>query len=519
MVYRSTPGGRSSGTVSVLCRGQTEIRSRRPNSSAIAVRHDRYIWRAPRDAREPLPIDRSVRFDVYTAADGIRRFVPCPEDGLDGYVARAFQYGHSLLARDRNFDWCRWCEYLVGKLAYDRLLHVQERVRRTFNSADSLKIETTFREPMGRSNLLPEKLGRSAAGAGQSWTIDRLLDEGRRAAQEDGVQSPTGADAVNYGLFAAARLNPLRIGERRQVSALMRMALYDFSHIESQITPAEREEVWQRFHDLIRLHLNDELEIFQGWLAGGSSNVIKAIANQRDGSGQRMPQPVVKRALHDLGWRGYERVAECLEVFARAFARSLQGRLRQQELRYFQAMYYRQEYLGGLPLVLMMDRSAQIQPAVARLWEQPEDADTIGALHQVLRWYAEMVPLRREADRLAKPGAQGQPSCLLPLDEEICPTIGNGPSADELFRHLLERRRLRCSQCDESPHAILATEDIQSGSPIRLQIRCETHGDVGIVEIPWDELEATRPVFADQRRPALNRSDRRRGVQPTIDWE
>lgn len=513
MIYPSRAGGDSPGTISVLCLGPTELRSRRSGSSAVSVQHDRYTWRAPRDARGPLPTDRSVSFDVYTAADGVRRFVPCAKDGFNGYVARAFQYGHSLLARDRNFDWCRWCDYLLGKLAYDRLLHVQERIKRGLGSVDSLMLSQNLHQELGQKTVLPKQLGRGAAKSGKAWSIDDVIDQGRRAAQEDGIQNPTETDAINYGLFAAARTSPLGIQDRQQISSLMRIALYDLSDVGERVSAAEQEEVSQRFHDLIRGHLWEEQEQFQKWFAGGNSNLIKAIANRRDEHGQRMTPAVVKRALHDLGWRGYFLVAECLEAFARAFTRALRRRrIQPRELGYFQGMYYRQDYFGGLPLVLVMDRSPQIQPAVIRLWKNPGDTDMIGVLHQVLWWHAEMVPLRRAAYCLAKEKTQGRAPCFLPLDENISPAAGDEFSAEDLYRHLLERRRVRCSLCDQSPHAILATENIRPGSPIQLQIQCESHGDVGIVEIPWEELEAARPLLADQPRPALDRSDRRRGV-------
>lgn len=509
IIFASGPGGNSPGTINVLPQGETQVGPSRHGSTIVPVRHDRYVWRAPRDLPGPLPSDRSVRLDVYTARDGIRRFVPCPEDGLDGFVARAFQYGHSLLARDRNFDWERWCDYLIGKLAYDRLLRVQERVRRTFHTADSLQIGRGLRDWLGYASVLPDHIGRTASGAGKPWSVNHLLEEGRRAARELGISTPTEADAVTYGLYAAARLNPLRIPDRDQVSSLMRMALYDYSRIESRVSDAEREEVLLRFRDLIREHLHDERQQFWGWFAGGHSNLIKAIANRRDSSGRKLSPAVVKRALHDLGWRGYQQVGECIEAFARAFARALPLPHRAQEIAYLEALYCRQDYLGGLPLVLVMERQALIRPAVLELWENPADEATIGALHQALSYFTEMVEVSRKADRTQK---QNVPGLCIHDGTSDLERSGetDGPSAQEVFQHLIELHRISCPQCERSPTGTLASTDIRPESPVQLDVRCDVHGLIRILEIPWAELTATRAIFEDERRVIVNRSDRRR---------
>ncbi len=402
MIFRNQRRGYSPGTVTVKRLGRARLVSHRRGGEGVDVQHDQYIWKAPRSARAPCraiaaSFSTSTRRTTTSAAS-------CPGRKMDSQAmwCCAFQYGHSLLARDQNFDWDRWCEYLVAKHAFDRLEHVQERIRCMFRSTQTLTIRTALHSAIGRANVLPDEFGQSASGAGIRWSVARLLEEGQQAACLAGVTKPSGQDLIAYGLAEAAKLNPIQVTEA-EAAALVRMSLYDFSRSGSRVTDAHRETVWQRFHDWIREHLYDEREQFKKCFFGGHNNLINSIAHRAATRGGKLTRPVVKRALHDLGWRGYELVGECLEAFAQAFSSGLLSKpLSSQEQAYFEVMYCRQSYLGGSPLVLVMERRALIKPMILELWENPGDELLIGALHRLLHCYAEMVSVRREADRLAK---------------------------------------------------------------------------------------------------------------------
>ena len=496
MIYPDRGRSNSPGQMDVKVLGESTLGRARSAVEPVRVRRDRYTWKAPRDLPGPLPHDRSVGMDVFTADDGVRRFLPCPDDGLDGYIARAFQYGHSLLARDRNFTRDKWCDYLVAKLAFDRLNRVKVRMTRMLKSSADLSIHKALRSFLGEANILPRDLGLSASGKGRYWSVDKLLSEGRQAAQDSGLTSPSESEAISFGLFEAALRNPLQVAEG-EAESLVRMSLYDFSRSGSRASEADRAEVWQRFHDLIRQHLEEDRARFNAWLAGGHSNLLKSIANLGGASGRKLERTVVNRAMLDLGWRGYLLVGECLEAFARAFSKALLRPLSPREQSYFQAMYYRQPYLGGLPLTLVMLRKNQIQPAIVRLWEQPGDEQLIGALHQVLRYYTEMIPLRREADRLAKkPGQRIRE--LKPELADLVPAAGaNSSLLDEVFQDLIERRGLACPRCTKPLLGNLSKDGFQEGQSFQLEVQCEDHGLMDTVEVSWDELQASRALFID----------------------
>jgi hypothetical protein len=438
---------------------------------------------------------------VYTGSDGIRRFIPREKDGIPGYVARAFQYGHSLLARERHFDWNRWCYYLVAKHAFDRLEHVQERIETTFASSDALNVRKTLRAIMGYDDVLPDHVGRPADDVGGRWSVADLLKEGRRAAVEVGVTKPSDAETIAYGLLEAAKLNPVCLPDA-EVETLVRMSLYDFSRSGSKVSAEETEQVWQRLHDWIRNHLYDEREQFKKTFFGKGSNLVRAIANQARAEGGKLSRPVVKRALHDLGWRGYRLVGECLETFARAFSRALPKPLSDREHAYFQAMYYRQAYLGGLPLALVMERRNFVQPAIVQLWENPGDKALTGALHQLLRYYSEMVPIYREAERLKKRVPAGFKSGAFKPGTEglIAARDGDRSLLDLAYGELIERHGIECRACHKAPRGRLILDRFREARSFMLEAICEEHGPIQSVEIAWEEIQSLRPLFMDQPR-------------------
>lgn len=487
MPPKSRPGNqRSPGTITVKCLGETECRSRCRRGPGIRVRHDEYEWTPPADLPGPLPDHGKFKFDVYTADDKIRRFVP--RDGFRLAVARGFQIGHSLLARERSFDWPKWCHYLVAKLAFDRLSHVQERLSRAFRSGSSLTTSKLARALVGTSDILPEDLGFTGSGLGEKWWASDVLKYGDEAARADGIEAPTVSQQIVYGLLAAAMRNPLVSLPPAKIEALVQMSLYDFSRVGPRTTAELQQEVWNRFHDLVREHLYEDQETFQRWLAGGHSNLPKAVATK---AGQAKLDPtIVRRALLDIGWRAYPMVAECLEEFAKAFSRALVRPLSRAERSYFSAIYYRQPSYGGLVLPLLLDRSELIQPIVVQLWEDPENTKLVGALHRMLWYYSDMARRSREADRLAK---QNVAQTKITQGEDASETKERPVVSSCLsgaFRELLERREIRCPICGQGAMGELSDGQFEEGQPIKIFATCADHNWSTVLEVTWNELAA-----------------------------
>lgn len=128
-MVRSTASnrGRSPGTITARYVEETTLQSSR-GKIALPVRHYVYEYTAPADIRGTLKQFNKLSFDVYVLRDGRRRFAPRFAGEIENYIGRAFQIGHSLLDRDLNWDRATFDDYLVGKLAYDWLRRVRERL-------------------------------------------------------------------------------------------------------------------------------------------------------------------------------------------------------------------------------------------------------------------------------------------------------------------------------------------------------------------------------------------------------
>ena len=495
----SSSGGQSPGSITVRCFGDVELRAPHRPGPGVPARHDQYEWTPPANLPMPLPDGGKITFNVYMAADQIRRFVPREQDGYRLFIARAFQNGHSLLARERSFDRGQWCEYLVAKLAFDRLGHVQERISRSFRSASSLTLSKLARTLVAQSDILPDDLGLFSSGSGQKWTVGEALKHGGERAKDDGIADPTVLEQISHGLLAAAERNPLEGLSADEVEPLVQMSLYDFSRAGLRTSAEQQQEVWDRFHELVQGHLLDHQENFQKWLAGGHSNLPKAIA--RMAGKNRLDGAVVRRGLLDIGWRGYRMAAECVEAFAKAFSRALIRPLSEKERSYFTAMYYRQPCYGGLVLPLILDRSQLIRPVVVQLWEEPENKQLAAVLHRMLWYYSDMATRSREANRLAKENAlqvEKNHEREVPADKTA---VESNPLLKQVLREILALRKIECPICHGYAYGELVEAQFVKGRPVKIQAACIDHDWSTTLDIPWDEVAGTsRRLAADEDR-------------------
>ncbi|HEY1600290.1 MAG TPA: hypothetical protein VGG64_11850 [Pirellulales bacterium] len=484
----ATDSAPSPGTVSIEQVGDKTWPARRGQHESIVVRHERYTWTPPTDLRlGEAPDGGRITLDAFTGTNGIRRFLPRSEEGIAGYLARAFQAGHSLLARDLEFDRDSWNRYLLSKLLFDRMQHVQERVKRRFRSAGDLQIRTTQRAGVGFDDVLPDDIGLDLQGKGQRWGVDQLITEGRAAAGTDTLRSCTEAEAIAYGLLAAARQRPLQ-RPTDKVSPLIRMALFDLSRSATSVSKAERDDVWQRFSRAVHSHRANEGTTFNDWFVGGHGNLVRSLANQA--GGEELDVTVVRRALLDLGWQAYHVVGECVEAFAQSFAQALPDPLGTQEHAQFEAIFCQQEHFGGLPLVLLMDRSDLLKPIVLQLWDEGPSEELVGALHTVLAWHDVIASRRRETDRVAKRSIR---EVRVPVPEGTQQSSSD-PAVQNIFRHLFELHDVTCAACAGTLHGELSDDAVQ-GEPLTIIARCEVHGQVDKLDILWDQfVHAAREV-------------------------
>lgn len=421
---------------------------------------------------------------IWELPDGTRRFLPSQEDGVDGYATRAFQYGHAFLAYERNWPHAECVRWLVGKHAFDWSRSTQDCLSVEFGSPGSLVLRRGAAQALGRTTLLPQGIG----SAEKPWDLPEFTERATALAGERGINNPSGQELISHGLHAAALLNPLTLSDAGEIASLVRTALFDASkappQLPSDFGDAILADIEQRFTERIYRHLDEPREQFLKWF-GGAGNLLKSLTHFA--GREPLERDVVRRGLLDLAWRGMLQTAECFETFARRYARALPKVLSPNEQKYYEAMYYRRPYLGGLSLVLLLDRATILKPIIAELWEAPDDPLLIGALHRVLAYYSEMAVSSREHERGKKAHTAARRTVELPENDALA-DVGEHQVLHDVLENILKKRQISCPKCGRPAFPGVADEVFLAGKPIRLEVNCMEHSTVGELVIPWDEV-------------------------------
>jgi len=485
MVARREDRQFSPGRVHIEDRGRETFTSPKRPGVEVTVHLAEYHYEPPPDLGLSIPQLQSLTFDCYTGPDGIRRFVPRATEGLNSLIAKGFQIGFALKARDDNWSENDRNRVRSLKIAFDYSSNAQCRMHQRFRSTGDLTLRKAIAYEVGVTSVLPPDVGLLANGSGEPWTVGRVLDEGRTAAEMDGLKKLSQADMIRQGIFAAAKLNPMpQVGTG--VSVYIRMALFDTSRDVDKAAPHIVADVHERLTHLISKHLNETAEDFRKWLTGGGSNLVGTIAiPRRKRREPGLPRPVVKAALQELGWKGCSAVAECLEAFALSFADSLPQPLTQPERELFTSMYCRQDDFGGLSLPLILDRSHELQPVITKLWSQPNDPELIGAMHRVLDWYAQMVATTRRAGRIKKSKQHAmvsQPETMPKHAIDVEP-VNEKPIDEKAIAAYLDFHGVSCSHCDRTPVWTYSGGTCKEEQDLVIQVKCPEHGDITTTEI------------------------------------
>ncbi len=329
--------------------------------------------------------------------------------GLDGLIHLGAVGGlaviHGLRGFDKQLDFGYRAMYLILQRIRgsrcDGQRGAREHMTREFASSRDLYVRTTGRLAQDEYDVLPDTVGHTADGRGHRWSVKELVDRGREAAEDARYRNPTNKHAIHFGLFEAARLNPLEIPES-EVPNLVRLALYDIAPSEA---PPDRELaaiVEERLLSAVFRHLGDNTDQFNQWFSGRDNSVVKQIAQQKNQPGGVLKQEDVRRALLHLGLKAYEYVGECLHCLMRTIKISIPDSLGKEESRLFELMYEKQPCFGNLPMALLAERMGFMRRAILGIWETPVDKSHVGVLHRLLQYYAEMASRRRQADRQIK---------------------------------------------------------------------------------------------------------------------
>lgn len=487
MIWRSSSGGTSPGTMTVCCLGQTDFRSRGP--AVVTARCDRYEYVAPADIAGSLAqFDRYVA-NVYTPTDGLRRFLPRPEDGKDGYIARAFQIGLSLLVRDRRWNKATHDDYCVGKLAYDWVCHARERLKPRELSAEELVTPGRLRRDLLRWDALPEELTDGDDGRRGAELVHRIAAAGSAAATTRGIVRPSETEIIAFGLMDAAAARPPMIAEPQQIAVLVRGALFDFNDDEASISSEVWEEIGEQFEAAVRDRLSISQEQFNGWLYGKRAYMLQTV-EKAAATADDDPRSVVRRAMLEHAWKGFGQVNECLHAFAQAFERAIPRPLNNAERRLYAGMYRSQPYFGNFVLPLLLDAQDLLKYAILDLWETPGDPQAIEVLQRMLLYRSQILPRVREMQRRARAGGGAM---LASAPCEDTPAAEDSPW-DDLTGHILEQRGIECPDCDRPLTCTTSAANYKRKSFV-VDVDCPVHGHHRKLTITRAELLAAHEAL------------------------
>jgi hypothetical protein len=289
-----------------------------------------------------------------------------------------------------------WLLYLRVKARRDSFGH-------QFKTVNDLRV----RDPRQRGSIphvLPPGLGLAADGTGTTWNPARLLREGEKLAEAESVSIRTTAQKINYGLLAAARLNPMFDLNPKQIKALVRLALFQLGPIAEKISAETRRHVDARLITALKKHLTDDHKEFDDWFLGPHNSLVHQIAKQRLAAGGELDRYHVYQVLLDRGWEAYQYVARCLDAQFRAIMESITPPLTPHERFCFKQRYCRQPYWGGLPFLLLLPRLDVLRPVAHLHFGRPATlrSDWVPTAHRLLEYYIEMANRRREVDRFRK---------------------------------------------------------------------------------------------------------------------
>jgi len=413
---------------------------------------------------------------------------------MDEYSRSATRIGLEILAHRYRLSPDQRQDYELMLMLHRRLHATKAWLKRQFSSLTDLVVK-----PSGRAsdhtgtNVLPDNLGKTPDGRGRKWSVNRFIAEGherlRGALSEvelDGaadVASPAAAkprDAIAHGLMAAAELSPLAFNGD-QIRRLMRLAMVDLGPQQPPNPEHVLDWVTARLRALWNAHVADTNAEFEAWFQGGSSNLVKALANLSGHIGGRLPHEDVEWALVELMSRGLWYAADCQNAFAQAVAQSLSPRLNPAERAVFQQWYQPQDYLGGLTLPLVWQRSNLLRPILSRIWLEPENPKLHGVLWRMLEFYTQMTAARRSADRNAK----SKPRTTVRVTTDEGDAEHHQRKASELTKMLAVKGGLIC-RSDECR----IRYDVEN-KPNVIEIRgvCGRHGRLNPIQLTMEDAK------------------------------
>jgi len=479
--------------------------------TSAVVDRSLYTWEPDHELAADLPSGFRMAMECLTTSDGTRRFVPAAE--AKAFLLEASVGGLAILNRTRCLSDQQRFSYHAMRLIFQHAPRLREHLSRSFSIVADLTIPAVEKGGWDGGDILPARIGLDRDGPGPRWTVAELLEQGRDQALADGESNPDRPRCIAGGLLAAARRDPLDPGSLTEPEArqLVRLALFDLGPAPGDVGEDVKQVMTERLLRAIEKHQDDDAETFDRWFFIERDNVVHQIAKQRKCGGPQ-PREVVRQVILDLVFDAYTYVGDCVCLQMQAFLRALPTPLDAGERAWFEAVYDKQPYLGGLPLILLRDQFPFLRGAILNLWDDPGDGDRVGVLLRLMQYCGEMVSLRRGVDRAYKRRAhhrdvKGRVGRTHKLEANLTTQSERTPDLrfQEIVNQLRDERVITCScGAASSWDAKLLGDTVTD--PISIEVEC-----------PGCEqsltLEVSRAEFARIGRPILLPEDEE-GPQP-----
>jgi hypothetical protein len=427
-----------------------------------------------------------------------------PTGGMNSFLLSASLGGLAILAHLKKLNAEHRSSYHAMRLIYQHAPRLREHLTRRFVRDGDLRVTKSERGGRDSADILPLQLGLDREGSGQRWAISELLERGRNYAVGVGQLRPSPEQCIAAGLFDAARQNPLppHTLSEPQARALIRLALFDLGPGD----PVESEAkalVAERLLTAIERHQNDDTRTFEKWFLEERDNLIHQIAKQKKGAGT-LPREVVRQGIVELVWDSYGYMADCICIQMQAILKTLPSPLDHQERSLFELLYFKQPFLGGLPLVILHERFSILRYALADMTDHPSDSNRLGALLRLLQFYGEMVAARRDVDRSFKQrrhhrNVNGDVSRTVRLGSDFAGE--HEPGRNEPFRLIVNQlrrdRELGCG-CNGNEPWEAWTNSAPEDDPLSITTVCaKCHQDLTLVVSRVDFERVGRTVLAN----------------------
>lgn len=457
-------------------------------------------WEPPYQVARQLPEGFALEFECWVGKDGIRRFLPAKP--LPAFVFEASLAGHAILV-DRDKEEQSELSHCEARLFNQFARCIREYLGETIKLGRLLNLSRAGRPDAGTKDILPEDIGVNPDGSGERWNVAQFKEIGCQAAKAAGIANPTPDEIAWFALYEAAKRNPLRTSDG-EAEDLMKVAFYTLGPEGTKVDEAAIVYVAKQVRASLKDHLNDSTEEFEQWIKDPKSNLITRVSKRKD---CQWTKEEVRRAMLELGWRSFKRLAECIDACMRTVASALPKRLTNKEKRLFARIYLAHQDLGRIPLVFLQDRFEVIGKAILEIWRNPGSRKAVGVLRRLIWFYAEVVANRRAGDRQYKRRSSQRDendrlAIDMPLDgkETATPSDGNA----QFKKIALRVARALGYQCEFSGAEWDARCVSDSPKVVVLDITCPARGFAETLSVSRKDLTAIAEKVRQESEGAMD---------------